>query len=115
MIDLSDGLAVDLGHLMDASGTGCVIDPAAIPLDPGLSSLFGTERTAAIELAMVGGEDFELLFTLDPDRVAAAVDAVQDTGVGCTRLGTVMQGDCLIGDEPLSAWKGLGWDHLHIR
>jgi thiamine-monophosphate kinase len=115
MIDLSDGLAVDLAHLMDASGTGCVIDPAAIPLDPGLASLFGTEREPAIELAMVGGEDFELLFTLDPDRVPAAVDAVQGTGVGCTRLGTVMQGDALIGDKPLSAWKGLGWDHLHTR
>jgi thiamine-monophosphate kinase len=115
MIDLSDGLAVDLGHLMDASGTGCLIDPAAIPLDPGLGSLFGAERGPAIELAMVGGEDFELLFTLDPDDVAAAVHAVRGTGVECTRLGTVTAGARLIGEEPLSGWKGLGWDHLQIR
>jgi thiamine-monophosphate kinase len=112
MIDLSDGLATDLDRLMISSGTGCTVDPPALPLDPDLEALFGTDREAAFELALVGGEDFELLFTIDPQRVGRAVDAVQGTGVPCTRIGTVTEGECLVGSRALEEWKGRGWDHL---
>jgi thiamine-monophosphate kinase len=115
MIDLSDGFAVDLARLMRASATGCRVEPASLPVDPDLDALFGSDTEAALELAILGGEDFELLFTLGEDRVDAAIEAVRATGAACTRFGTVTDGECMLGDKPLAAWEGLGWDHLRSR
>jgi thiamine-monophosphate kinase len=56
MIDLSDGLASDLTHILKASGVGAEIDLDAIP------------TPVAVELAVTGGEDYKLLFTVDPER-----------------------------------------------
>ena len=53
MIDISDGLATDLGHLCSASGCGAVVDQDALPLAPGVD----------IETALFSGDDYELLFT----------------------------------------------------
>ncbi|HEX3326678.1 MAG TPA: thiamine-phosphate kinase [Actinomycetota bacterium] len=115
MIDLSDGLAVDLARLMRASHTGCRVDQTSLPVDPDLDALFGSDAEAALELAILGGEDFELLFTLGEDRVDAALEAVRATGAACARIGTVTDGECTLGDKPLAAWEGLGWDHLRSR
>lgn len=60
MIDISDGLLQDLGHILTASGQGAVIYETAIPL---------SRQAKRIEDALYGGEDFELLFTL-PRRYA---------------------------------------------
>ncbi|WP_203143933.1 thiamine-phosphate kinase [Marinobacter mangrovi] len=60
-IDISDGLMADLGHILQASGCGAVIDAARIPLSPALNALAG-ER--AISHALRGGDDYELCFTL---------------------------------------------------
>jgi thiamine-monophosphate kinase len=115
MIDLSDGLAPDLTRLMKASGSGCAVNPDALPLDHGLEAVLGSDREAAFEVAMVGGEDFELLFTIDPQSAAAAIGAVEQTGVSCTQIGRIVEGDCLVGDRPLSSWEEVGWDHLRNR
>jgi thiamine-monophosphate kinase len=112
MIDLSDGFAPDLARLLRASHTGCRVDVEALPLDPGLDAVFGSEREAAVELAMVGGEDFELLFTVHEDAAADAIRAVEESGCPCTWIGTIGDGDSMVGDKPLSAWEELGWDHL---
>jgi thiamine-monophosphate kinase len=115
MIDLSDGLAVDLARLMRASDAGCRVDPARLPVDPGLEVLFGSDAEAAVELAIVGGEDFELLFTVPDGTVDVAIDAVRASGTACTQIGDVVDHGCMLGDRPLSAWEGLGWDHLRSR
>jgi thiamine-monophosphate kinase len=115
MIDLSDGLGSDLARLMRASATGCTVDATALPLDPGLVSVFGAEREAALELAIVGGEDFELLFTIEEGKAASAVRAVENAGTACTKIGTITDGSCVVGDRSLSAWEGVGWDHLRSR
>ncbi len=62
MIDVSDGLAVDLAHVLEESRVGAEIDPARIPLSTEL------RRASArpLDLALHGGEDFELLFTVRP-------------------------------------------------
>ncbi len=104
MIDVSDGLAVDLGHLVDASGLGCEIELDALPLHPGLDML-GVDP---VELAVSGGEDFELLFT------TANVEAVPQQ-VSATQIGVITDGAAMIGGTPLEIWKEKGWEHLRRR
>jgi thiamine-monophosphate kinase len=60
MIDLSDGLAQDLPRLCQAGGTGALLQEAAIPVAPSARALQG--RRASLRTAMIGGEDYELLF-----------------------------------------------------
>lgn len=75
-IDVSDGLLADLGHLCAASGCGARVDWPVTPWDPLLGSLPDTQ---ARQLALAGGEDYELLFALPPgeslDLLAFSVDS----------------------------------------
>ena len=81
MIDISDGLAGDLAHICEASGVGANIRAEGIPRHPELIRNFPPD--AAFEIALNGGEDFELLFTADPEKVAEANIA------GVARIGEV--------------------------
>jgi thiamine-monophosphate kinase len=107
MIDVSDGFALDLGRLLRASDVGCTIDLAAVPVDAGARTLFGDE---ALALALAGGEDYELLFTIPRERMDDVTRRVGDTN--CTVVGLTTDGDRLMGDEPLARWEEQGWDHL---
>ncbi len=115
MIDVSDGFAADLGHLCDSSGVGVVISAADMPL-PNLDNL-SLDKTA-LDLALAGGEDYELCFTIPQDRFdKAASEVVKATGTPVTRVGEIVdqaRGRILLieGDEhPLEV---LGWDHLRV-
>lgn len=78
MIDLSDGLSVDLAHICEESRVSARISAAQIPIAPG----------ADLELALHGGEDYELLFTAPPNaRVPRQV-----TGISITEIGTIRRG-----------------------
>ena len=68
-IDISDGLLADLGHIIKASGVGAEINLAAIPYAESLKKL---DKKLAIELALTGGDDYELCFTL-PSTVPESV------------------------------------------
>jgi thiamine-monophosphate kinase len=68
MIDISDGLSTDLGHICEASGVGAVVWAAKVPVVQIPSDLRGM-RLDALELALNGGEDYELLFTV-PKKLA---------------------------------------------
>ena len=85
MIDLSDGLSSDLAHLCRESGAGARIDAARIPVDPSIASALKLAPEAALRLALSGGEDFELLFTVRPRdarRLPKHVGGVAATHVG---------------------------------
>ncbi len=75
MLDISDGISSDLAHLINASAAGCQIDIEKLPIDPAISSLDLTEEQR-VDLALNGGEDFELLFTVSQDFFST----VQDLG-----------------------------------
>jgi thiamine-monophosphate kinase len=77
MIDLSDGLSRDLGHICDESSVGAVIDAAQIPIHPDARALcndraLGGDRSP-LEHALHDGEDYELLFTSPDCRDARAI------------------------------------------
>lgn len=63
-IDISDGLAADLGHLLEASGIGARIEAEALPCSAALRAL--AEPSQALKLALTGGDDYELCFTVPP-------------------------------------------------
>lgn len=85
MIDISDGLSSDLSHLCHESGVGACIDAKRIPFDPSLISLGDRLGLDPLELALDGGEDFELLFTVRPrdlPHLPLRVGGVKATYIG---------------------------------
>ncbi len=64
MMDISDGLASEILHICKESGTGALLYPEKIPIDPQTASLAESFNMQALTLALNGGEDYELLFTI---------------------------------------------------
>ncbi|MGN2242107.1 thiamine-phosphate kinase [Frateuria sp. GZRR33] len=110
-IDVSDGLLSDLGHICAASGVGAELDLDALPLLPALRSVFG--HAAARELALTGGDDYELCFTVPTAAVGPMQAALAEVGAHATRIGAVIEGQGVraIGGTALAAMRG-GWDHF---
>ena len=118
MIDVSDGLARDLGNLLHASLVGCDVDADAVPIDDDvrvLARALSDESVDPLTLALAGGEDFELLFTIDPRVVQEIRSTLRDDELDVTRIGSVTAGSARIGGRDLSRWEELGWDHLRAR
>lgn len=112
MIDVSDGMIVDLGRLMSASDTGCRVVRDSIPCDADLEAAGLTDPLRA---ALFGGEDFELLFTVPQDSIREVTDAGERIGVAVAHIGTVTQEGCFLDDTPFDDLEGEGWDHLRSR
>jgi thiamine-monophosphate kinase len=87
MIDLSDGLSSDLRHLCKESNVGALIDSASIPLDEDVKHLCGRRALDPLALALHGGEDFELLFTVDAMKASRLPKRVD--GVVISRIGEI--------------------------
>jgi thiamine-monophosphate kinase len=93
MIDLSDGLLGDVGHLATASGVAVVLDRDAIPVHEAVLDDTATPETA-LAFAISGGEDYELCFCAARGAVEPhAADFEDEFGVPLTRVGTIEEGD----------------------
>ena len=116
MIDVSDGLSTDLAHLCQASGVGARVLAERIPAVELPADLVRRFRANALELALNGGEDYELLFTV-PNRQAARLPK-RLAGVKLTPIGEITRGrritlvDSRGREQPL---QSRGWDPFRRR
>ena len=110
-MDISDGLVGDLTHICHESKVGARINIDLIPVSPAVKDCFGTR---ALELALTGGEDYELLFTASPFVMNKVKKAMQ---CPVTVIGEITEGKAgkvnLIDSQgkPFSI-KKTGWDHF---
>lgn len=92
MIDISDGLAGDLDHILQASGVDGIIQEAQLPLSKTFKA--HVKKNPAIkEMALSGGEDYELLFTTAPSNEASVMALAKDLGLQVTTIGSVKKGN----------------------
>lgn len=112
-IDVSDGLLADLGHLLDASGVGAVLELSLIPRSPAMLRQQGLRGWETLVLA--GGDDYELCFTAPPQAAPDIQAAAARAGVTVARIGAVTGGRERVLYDPAGrpmdvAW--LGFDHF---
>ena len=86
MIDVSDGLAQDLGHILKASGVGAVLQLDQLPVSSDIAKL---EQEKKWQLALAGGDDYELCFTISPQNYHLL--AQQKLDVNLTIIGQITQ------------------------
>jgi len=112
-IDVSDGLAADLGHVLEASGAGATLDLWSLPISPALARAGDTAQVR--EWILHGGDDYELCFCVTPDDLDT-VRTGADEGVPVTVIGTVEAEPGLRGREQAGALPGVlqprGYDHF---
>jgi thiamine-monophosphate kinase len=114
-MDISDGLAGDIAHICEASRVGVQLVAERLPILSEVATIAALAEQDAQDLALFGGEDYELLFTVPADRAQTlASELFEATGVAATAIGSI-QADSAITllrqgiAFPLAA---NGWDHL---
>lgn len=90
MIDISDGLLADLGHILTASRVGACIEIDRLPLSPALRAV-GDDDHLLYDRALTGGEDYELLFTAPPEAQGEIDRIATDVDLPITRVGTISE------------------------
>ncbi|MBI3326130.1 MAG: thiamine-phosphate kinase [Nitrospinae bacterium] len=117
LIDVSDGLAGDLGHIGEESGVGAQLLADAIPLDPGVREVAAAVGEDPLAYALRGGEDFELCCTSASDGLGPLCAEFRARfGIDLTRIGSVTRERTLrliSADGSTSAVSPQAYDHFH--
>ncbi len=117
MIDVSDGVIGDLGHICNAGGKGAEIEAASLSLSPALCEAALAAGADSLEWALSGGEDYELMFTSSPEAVPVLKKMLLDeTGTSCAQIGkiTAQAGEVWVrlADGKRITPSVKGWDHF---
>ena len=110
-IDISDGLISDLSHVCEASQVSARIEVDRVPIEPEVRANFGDK---SLELALSGGEDYELLFTGSPEVVARVKKAASCPVTVIGELVADKEGGVFLFDSKGSPFhlNKAGWDHF---
>lgn len=112
-IDISDGLAADLGHILDASGAGATLHAERLPISPVLRSVF--HEAGGWTLPLSAGDDYELCFTIPSERQAELEQRFADLDPGCTWIGMIEKSPglrCVLDDSTEIKPARGGYDHF---
>lgn len=113
-MDVSDGLVKDCGRMARASGVGVTIEAERIPLSPAFRVALG-RRPAVLEVALTGGDDYEVLAAVAPADAADFRRVAGESGVVVSAVGQVAEGSgvTVVGRDgrPLELTSP-GWDHF---
>jgi thiamine-monophosphate kinase len=112
-IDVSDGLLADLTHILKASGVGATVRLADLPCSPAVEAYIA--QTGDWRFPLAGGDDYELCFTVAPDKQAALLAAAADFPCRVTRIGEIGARPGLRVIDPAGAdypTSQQGWDHF---
>lgn len=111
-IDISDGLLADLNHICRASKVGAQIDADRVPVEPAVKTAFGDK---ALELALTGGEDYELLFTASAEVIEKVKQAAH---CPISAIGEITAGEGITvvdsRGKPVNVGRA-GWEHFTGR
>jgi thiamine-monophosphate kinase len=116
-IDLSDGAATDLYHICRASRVGARLSAAAIPLSAGVRTVAQELRRSPLDLALQGGEDYQLLFTSPPDQTRRLSQVFRQAGLPQPlKIGDIIAGRDVIlaGAAEEEIISGRGFDHFRL-
>ena len=91
-VDLSDGLADGARRIAEASGIGMTVDAEALPIDPAARSVFETAGLDAVNKAITGGDDYELLVAVRPRTRRRLAAAMRHGDAPLTRVGVCTEG-----------------------
>jgi thiamine-monophosphate kinase len=117
MIDISDGLGSELGRLCEASRCGCRVSAETIPVANEARRWAQAKRRDVFDFAMTSGEEYELLFTVDPVRFSESDRRKEPAGsVPFTVIGEIREpseGMRILDGGRERPWIGKGWDHFN--
>jgi len=88
-IDISDGLSGDLRHICEESHVGADLDLGALPLSPACRAYAASRKLDPVDLALTGGEDYELLFTVSPRQRPRLERTALERGFSLTCIGKI--------------------------
>lgn len=114
MIDISDGLLADLGHICETSRVAAAVELARVPLSPAARAIVEGDPGICRRL-VAGGDDYELLFTTPPDGVEAVASLSNRLAVPITAVGTIEAGAgvrLVAADGRVIPVEGTGYRHF---
>jgi len=115
MIDVSDGLTADLGHIVQASGCGAVID--SVSLKNILPAVSGLSDERVIDAALYGGDDYELLFTVPASEALKLEQSWPPLFSPLTQIGEITEGEGILlrgSNDELLEIVTHGYNHFNV-